>query len=217
MKPTRPIQASYTNPGSHPPGERRAGHLALLCLPGRVLDKIEQTESCWQWTGHTRGGYGLVRHEARLKSAHRVVYEALRGPIQDGLMLDHLCRNRGCVNPDHLEAVPHRINVLRGIGPPAQHARKTHCTRGHEFSSSNTTLLRRNHDSWSGLERACRICARARVLLLISGRRQKGLCEHCGQEPAKADHQYCSACLEKNRERCRVRRQSLRTGTVAAP
>jgi hypothetical protein len=67
--------------------------------------------SCWEWTGgHTADGYASTPSGY----AHRVVYEFLVEPIPDGMTIDHLCRNRGCVNPDHLEPVTHSVNALRG-------------------------------------------------------------------------------------------------------
>lgn len=111
---------------------------------------------CWEWMGgRATNGYGYVsRGRARSKIvAHRVVYTIYRGQIPDGLPLDHLCRNRGCVNPEHLEPVSMRENTLRGLSPSAVHARKTHCIRGHEFTQENTYLSSRE-------SRTCRECAR---------------------------------------------------------
>jgi hypothetical protein len=65
--------------------------------------------------------------------AHRVGFEAFCGPVPPGMVLDHLCRNRGCVNPSHLEATTHRINILRGVGTGAAYARRIKCDRGHDF------------------------------------------------------------------------------------
>jgi len=85
------------------------------------------------------------------KVAHRISYELLKGDIPEGLDLDHLCRNRGCVNPDHLEPVTRKENLLRGNTIPAKHARKTHCPQGHEYTKGNTFI------SKSG-SRHCRKC-----------------------------------------------------------
>ncbi len=95
---------------------------------------------CWQWTGsliwHGYGHFSITRKKAT--GAHRYAYELLVGPIPDGLEIDHLCRNRGCVNPLHLEAVTATTNKLRGTAPPALNAVKSHCKRGHEFTPENT-------------------------------------------------------------------------------
>lgn len=123
----------------------------------RFLAKIRDSEGgCWEWTGHVKSnGYGQVRVSGRKFNAHRFAYEALRGPIPDGLVIDHLCRRRNCVNPDHLEPVTTRTNVLRGEGPAARNARRTHCMQGHRFDAVNTYV--RPDGS-----RTCRSCNNAR-------------------------------------------------------
>lgn len=94
---------------------------------------------CWPWTAcRNAAGYGrfaLPRKGGT--SAYRVAYELIKGPVPDGLELDHLCRNHSCVNPDHLEAVTPKVNLLRGVGYAATNAAKTHCIRGHEFTEEN--------------------------------------------------------------------------------
>lgn len=116
--------------------------------------------SCWVWPGFTtEKGYGkltIPAPEARYRTvrAHRMVWEMIRGPIPEGLELDHLCRNRACVNPDHLEPVTSRTNTMRGIGPTAANATKTHCLRGHEFNEINTYVRPDGR-------RQCRACRKA--------------------------------------------------------
>lgn len=106
---------------------------------------------CWQWMAATSGGYGKVSVGGSPRYAHRVAYELLVGPIPDGLDIDHLCRNRACVNPAHMEPVPRSVNVLRGVSPAALNAGKLRCCRGHEFTPENTLTQP------SGA-RACRRC-----------------------------------------------------------
>ena len=86
-------------------------------LAERLTDKIDARGDCWEWTAATGGkgyGYGWCSNDKRMKGAHRLIWELLVGPIPEGLTLDHLCRNKLCVNPDHLEPVTHQVNILRG-------------------------------------------------------------------------------------------------------
>jgi hypothetical protein len=103
------------------------------------VEPVAEWDSCWIWTGWGDGsGYGRFGIGSKVESAHRWSYELLRTEIPDGLAIDHLCRNRRCVNPWHLEPVTWQENVLRGEGIAAQNARKTHCKSGHEFTEDNT-------------------------------------------------------------------------------
>jgi hypothetical protein len=114
------------------------------------IDMVSPSQ-CWNWRGGTRTGYGRSAVDGRLTESHRLAYELLVGPIPDGLQIDHLCRNRACCNPLHLEPVTQRENVLRSEALSAKNARKTHCPRGHAFTDENTYVDR---DGW----RRCRKC-----------------------------------------------------------
>ena len=107
---------------------------------------------CIEFDGYlTRQGYGRVYiGNKKYRPAHALAWEKVNGSIPHGLQIDHLCRNRSCVNPDHLEAVTGKINTLRGIGPTAQNARKTHCKRGHELNDHNVKIK----NGW----RTCHLC-----------------------------------------------------------
>lgn len=97
-------------------------------------------------------GYTRFRFEGRAQLTHRVIYAQARGPIPHGLVIDHLCRNRACIEITHLEAVTQRENVMRGEGYFARNGRKTHCAQGHEFSVENTYYRP------DGTGRRCRKC-----------------------------------------------------------
>lgn len=110
-------------------------------------------DECWPWVAGVNGrGYGSFFDGSKDARAHRFAYELMVGPIPKGLVIDHLCRNRLCVNPAHMEPVTNKENSLRGEGAPARHARKTHCERGHEFNEANTRLYQGT--------RCCRTCLR---------------------------------------------------------
>lgn len=112
-------------------------------------------DSCWLWIGASPNGrYGQVVLGGRRQLAHRVAYELVKGPIPDGLTIDHLCRMPRCVNPAHLEAVTFKENVLRGEGVGAKAARQTHCVNGHPFAGTNLRM-----DRTTG-QRICVTCRR---------------------------------------------------------
>jgi hypothetical protein len=116
----------------------------------------EPNSGCWLWVGKISDPRGYARttnKHARTFLAHRLIYEALRGPVPLGLQLDHKCRVRSCVNPDHLEPVTQLENIRRGEGLSAKNRRKTHCDYGHPFSGRNLLIYR------NGKERVCRVCA----------------------------------------------------------
>lgn len=111
---------------------------------------------CWLWTGAKlkRQGHGSAGAGRRTTTAHAIAWAYLRGEVPTGTELDHLCRNPPCVNPAHLEPVSHAVNCLRGVGPTAVNARKTHCNRGHRYSTETV------HVSPKSGYRQCRLCDR---------------------------------------------------------
>jgi hypothetical protein len=119
----------------------------------------KRQDGCWEWTGSRWArGYGRFYVDGRRQSAHRWGYEHLRGPISEGLELDHLCRNTWCVNPKHLEPVEHLVNVRRGVAGQVNRARAlavSHCPAGHPYDHVNTRYLARG-------SRACRTCDRVK-------------------------------------------------------
>lgn len=135
------LQAYCKNCSRRAARERRDAYKRpVVSVAERFWPKVEKTDSCWPWRGSVdRKGYGRLRVDGRTALAHRIGYELCVGPIPEGLTLDHLCRNRGCVNPAHLEPVTHRENCLRAVsGPIIENAAKTHCKHGHAFTLENT-------------------------------------------------------------------------------
>lgn len=124
----------------------------------RFWQHVEKTDTCWLWTASLRGkGYGQFWDGKTQVQAHLFAYRMLRGGIPQGLTIDHLCKVKRCVNPDHLEPVTMHVNILRGDNLAAQNARKTHCIHGHIFSGDNLRMEK------SRYKRVCRTCARLRM------------------------------------------------------
>jgi hypothetical protein len=123
----------------------------------RMRMREDARTGCWIWHGASnQTGYGQLNIKHKRYLAHRLSYETFIGPIGAGLSIDHLCRNRRCINPSHLEAVTLRENILRGTSPSACQARQTHCKHGHEYTTENTY--------WNRGHRDCRICMHYRTL-----------------------------------------------------
>lgn len=111
---------------------------------------------CWEHELKlNRHGYRRVSVAGKCKALHRVIYEHFRGPIPEGLEPDHLCRNRGCCNPDHIQPVPGKVNTLRSSSGPSKNAAKTHCLRGHPLNGANLYVPANG-------SRQCRECMRER-------------------------------------------------------
>jgi len=139
-------------------------------VPQRIANKLMPIpeSGCFIWTGQEeRGGYGMVWFEGKKRLVHRVVWQLERGAIEAGKSLDHLCRVRGCVNPNHLEPVDTRTNILRGSGRASVNSRKTMCQKGHPFTKENTYVTAKG-------ERVCRICGRSAFMKWYRGKEVMG-------------------------------------------
>jgi len=123
----------------------------------RFWNKVKESPSgCWEWTGclNKEGCYGVFWHNHKSYVAHRFLYESINGAVPEGFELDHLCKNKKCVNPNHLEVVTRRVNALRGkVGHRTGEIQKakTHCRRGHPYDEANTYF----HANGA---RGCRLC-----------------------------------------------------------
>lgn len=119
---------------------------------------VDPETGCWIWHRLDRNGYGKITLPGGdTPQVHRLAYLLLGPPFDQALTLDHLCRNRACWNPAHLEPTTMRENILRGDGPTADNARKTHCLNGHELTPDN--LRQRTGDR--AHHRECKRCHRA--------------------------------------------------------
>lgn len=166
---------------------------------------------CWQWIGNKTGlGYGYIKCDGRRRLAHRVAYELHRGPIPDGLVLDHLCRHSWCVNPYHLEAVTQGENTRRGVGISVRNARKTHCPQGHPYSGNNV----RYHANGDRICRTCDLARKhAKSVNLPNGKKT-----HCRQgHPFSPENtanyrpgrRVCKQCHRDSEKRLRQRQQAM--------
>lgn len=152
--------------------KRRNGHAGLqekrTAPPIRFWAKVSRGADgeCWNWLGSKNSlGYGRfyvgsINGRSILQPAHRFSYEEAVGPIPAGLVIDHLCRNHSCVNPNHLEPVTQRENLTRGIGFVGTNARTTQCPAGHAYTPENTSTWTRSDGR---VHRKCRECERTRA------------------------------------------------------
>lgn len=194
----------------------------------------EQPNGCWHLSTRVRkDGYSDITVQGKHQLGHRVSYEHFIGPIAEGLELDHLCHtadetcaggfsctHRRCVNPAHLEPVSHRVNSLRGRSQFAKNAAKTHCLRGHEFTTDNTYV-----DPQGG--RQCRTCkdAAAKAWMAVHNPgAQHGTETHCPQgHPYSGENliitvrggRACRTCKRDwNREYMRAKRARLKASAA---
>lgn len=136
---------------------RKSGSLSRPDVEARFFANVTENHvGCWVFASLDVQGYGQLQIDGAAVRAHRWCYEFLVGPVPEGLVLDHLCRNPACVNPDHLDPVTQQVNTLRGVGPAALNAAKKECLRGHAFSPENTYITPDGR-------RMCRSCQRIRA------------------------------------------------------
>lgn len=149
------------------------------------MSEMQLVGECTEWPGaRTKAGYGVSHIDGVYVYMHVVEYEKVNGPVPDGLELDHLCRNRACYNPDHLEAVTHAVNMSRGFW-----AMKTECPKNHPYDEENTIV---NPKTGGRQCRACKNEARRQ-----GSPRSK---THCPQGHAKIPaNRYGSSCLPCSR------------------
>lgn len=141
--------------------------LARVNMNGPIPDERPDLGPCWVWTKYIQNGYGMVGYGKRIWRVHRIVYHLMVAVVPEELTLDHLCRNRACCNPKHLEPVTNRENWLRGESLTRRNSKKTHCPAGHPYTESNTYL--------------------------VPGRRRSRFCIECRRQQSKRDWERIKA------------------------
>lgn len=161
-------------------------------LPEQIRSKIvvDEITGCWCWSAaHFQStGYARIKYNSHDGCAHVVVYKLLVGDVPEGLELDHLCRNRGCVNPAHLEPVTHRENMMRGDTITSANAKKMYCIHGHPLFGPNLYVYK------SGKRK---------------GKRRCRVCEAAIQRRARATPEYRARHAAYEREQRRIRKAGV--------
>lgn len=176
------------------------------------LRKSVTADGCWEWTGANNGsGYGAMydHRTGGMAYPHRVSYELNVGPIPVGMVIDHICFNRLCFNPDHLQAITQSENRLRSSAVGRKRKRLTHCQNGHPFTNENVIWDRKRE------RRTCKLCNQRRRALIKAGIRVRtGEINH-GTLGAYQHHGCrCDACRQARAERERFVRRSMLPGAT---
>jgi len=126
-------------------------------LKAYLLSKIKKVNNCWIWQDKSinTSGYAQIKIQKKQVLVHRLSYELFNGKLEKNLVIDHLCRNKLCINPDHLELVTRKENILRGFGPTAINSRKIACKKGHSLTGYNLIIRKTGN-------RECRTCKNLR-------------------------------------------------------
>jgi hypothetical protein len=178
LTPARP-SPHLTVRGGHGMADHNSIPILSAADQERFWSKVQRgaPDECWPWVGSLVGGYGQFAASHRVsRRAHRVAWELLRGPIPGQMTLDHLCRNKACVNVEHLEVVTAAENHRRWISTV------THCQRGHELPLSV-----------DGRERRCPICIRNQPSRDGHTRRVRGKCINCSADSVRYRCPQCAA------------------------
>lgn len=142
--------------------KRRTAPSALSLFERLIFHSHVVTNGCWTWAGSKdKDGYGNTKVAGKHAFAHRAMYQVCRGPIPEGMQLDHLCRNRACINPAHLDIVTSFENTMRSNAASAINARKTHCIHGHPLAGDNLSIqAAKNRSGARRFRRVCLACVR---------------------------------------------------------